>query len=203
MRMAWRAALMMAGAVALSGCEYRATPDPVLSARDKEFIAQIPKADMGRVFERYEVEDPTGQAPGTIVVDTKEKLLYYVLDHGKAMRYGVATGAEAYGWHGTATIRRMAEWPRWMPPADMVQRWPHLKPVVAEGGMPGGPENPLGARALYLYDASGHDTLYRIHGTNEPTEIGHDASSGCIRMRDIDVIDLYGRAKVGTRVVVL
>ena len=99
---------MMAGAVALSGCEYRATPDPVLSARDKEFIAQVPKADMGRVFERYEVEDPTGQAPGTIVVNTGEKLLYYVLGGGKAMRYGVATGAEAYGWPGTATVKRMA-----------------------------------------------------------------------------------------------
>ncbi len=175
----------------------------MLSARDREFIAQVPKADMGRNFERYQVDDPTGQAPGTIVVDTKEKLLYYVLPGRKAVRYGVATGAEAYGWHGTATVKRMAEWPRWMPPADMVKRWPHLKPVVAEGGMPGGPENPLGARALYLYDAGGRDTLYRIHGTNEPTEIGHDASSGCIRMRDIDVIDLYNRAKVGTRVVVI
>ncbi|WP_428981017.1 L,D-transpeptidase [Lichenibacterium dinghuense] len=203
MGMAWRAALAMAGAVALSGCEYKATPDPVLSARDRDFIAQVPKADMGRNFERYQVDDPTGQPPGTIVVDTREKLLYYVLAGGKAVRYGVATGAEAYGWHGTATVKRMAEWPRWMPPADMVKRWPHLKPVVAEGGMPGGPENPLGARALYLYDGAGHDTLYRIHGTNEPTEIGHDASSGCIRMRDIDVIDLYNRAKVGTRVVVM
>ena len=158
---------------------------------------------MGRTFDRYQVEDPTGQAPGTIVVDTKQKLLFYVLGQGKAMRYGVATGAEAYGWHGTATVRRMAEWPRWMPPADMLKRWPHLKPVVEGGGMPGGPDNPLGARALYLYDAQGHDTLYRIHGTNEPTEIGHDASSGCIRMRDIDVIDLYNRAKVGTKVVVI
>ena len=106
------------------------------------------------------------------------------------MRYGVATGAEAYGWTGTATVKRMAEWPSWMPPADMIKRWPHLKPVVAMGGLPGGPENPLGARALYLYDAKGKDTLYRIHGTNEPTEIGHGASSGCIRMRNIDVIDL-------------
>ena len=113
------------------------------------------------------------------------------------------TGADAYGWHGTATIKRMAEWPRWMPPADMVKRWPHLKPVVAEGGMPGGPVNPLGARALYLYDASGRDTLYRIHGTTEPTVLGHDAWSGCIRMRDIYVIDLYSRAKVGTKVVVI
>jgi lipoprotein-anchoring transpeptidase ErfK/SrfK len=203
MRTYLRAAAVLVGALAASGCQYKATPDPVLSSRDKEFISKVPVADMGRNFDRYEVEDTTGQPPGTIVVDTREKLLFYVLGHGKAMRYGVATGAEAYGWTGTATIKRMAEWPRWMPPADMIKRWPHLKPVVAEGGMPGGPENPLGARALYLYDAQGRDTLYRIHGTNEPTEIGHDASSGCIRMRDIDVIDLYNRAKVGTRVVVM
>ena len=203
MRTPWVAAVLTAGAGGLAGCEYKSTPDPVLSARDRDFISQVPTADMGRNFDRYEVDDTTGQAPGTIVVNTKEKQLYYVLGHGKAMRYGVATGAEAYGWTGTATVKRMAEWPRWMPPADMLKRWPHLKPVVEGGGMPGGPENPLGARALYLYDAAGHDTLYRIHGTNEPTEIGHDASSGCIRMRDIDVIDLYNRAKVGTRVVVI
>ncbi len=202
MRNPWVAAVLMAGAVGLAGCEYRSTPDPVLSARDRDFISQVPTADMGRNFDRYEVDDTTGQAPGTIVVNTKEKQLYYVLGHGKAMRYGVATGAEAYGWTGTATVKRMAEWPRWMPPADMLKRWPHLKPVVEGGGMPGGPENPLGARALYLYQGK-RDTIYRIHGTNEPTEIGHDASSGCIRMRDIDVIDLYNRAKVGTRVVVI
>ena len=203
MRTTARVGLAVLGAVTLGGCEYTATPDPTLSARDRQYISEVPTADMGRTFERYQVENTTGQPPGTIVVDPREKLLYYVLPGGKAMRYGVATGAEAYGWHGTATIKRTAEWPRWMPPADMVARWPHLKPVVAEGGMPGGPDNPLGARALYLYDAGGKDTLYRIHGTNEPTEIGHDASSGCIRMRNIDVIDLYNRVKVGTKVVVL
>ena len=198
-----RTGILAAGALLLGACEYKTTPDPVLSARDQQFISMVPTADMGVNFARYQVEDPTGQPPGTIVVNTRDKLLFYVLPGGKAMRYGVATGAEAYGWTGNATIRRMAEWPRWMPPADMVKRWPHLKPVAEAGGMPGGPENPLGARALYLYDANGKDTLYRIHGTNEPTEIGHDASSGCIRMRDIDVIDLYNRAKVGTKVVVM
>lgn len=203
MRNSWRLSVLMACALALAGCEYKPTPDPVLSSRDQQFMSEVPTADMGVNFARYQVDDPTGQPPGTIVVNTKEKLLFYVLPGRKAMRYGVATGAEAYGWTGTATVRRMAEWPRWMPPADMVQRWPHLKPVAEAGGMPGGPENPLGARALYLYDAHGKDTLYRIHGTNEPTEIGHDASSGCIRMRDIDVIDLYNRAKVGTKVIVL
>ena len=195
--------LVLIGSLALGGCEYKSVPDPNLSARDQNFISQVPTANMGATFERYQVEDPTGQPPGTIVVNTKEKLLYYVLPDKHAIRYGVATGRDAYGWTGTATIRRMAEWPTWMPPKDMVERWPHLKPVVAMGGLPGGPDNPLGARALYLYDDKGHDTLYRIHGTNEPTEIGHDASSGCIRMRNIDVIDLFNRAKVGTKVVVI
>src|ERR1700712_4972525 len=122
MRQAWWAITLLASALAVSGCEYKSTPDPVLSARDKDFISQVPTADMGRNFDRYQVEDPTGQPPGTIVVNTKDKLLYYVLGNGKAVRYGVATGAEAYGWTGTATVRRMAEWPRWMPPADMVKR---------------------------------------------------------------------------------
>lgn len=203
MRNRWAVGASILGAAMLGGCEYKSVPDPNLSARDAEYMSHVPTADMGPTFERYEVEDPTGQPPGTIVVNTKEKLLFFVLPNGHAMRYGVATGRDAYGWTGTATIKRMAEWPRWMPPKDMLERWPHLKPVAAQGGLPGGPENPLGARALYLYDAQGRDTLYRIHGTNEPTEIGHDASSGCIRMRDIDVIDLYNRAKVGTKVVVI
>ena len=196
-------AFAVVGTVLLGGCEYKPVPDPKLSARDQDFISQVPKANMGAMYERYQVEDPTGQVPGTVVVNTKEKMLYYVLPGGRAIRYGVATGREAYGWTGTAVIKRVAEWPSWMPPKDMLERWPHLKPVVAMGGLPGGPENPLGARALYLYDDKGHDTLYRIHGTNEPTEIGHDASSGCIRMRNIDVIDLYNRVQVGARVVVI
>jgi lipoprotein-anchoring transpeptidase ErfK/SrfK len=199
----WKAVLLFAGMGALGGCEYKPVPDPNLSTRDAEYLSLVPKADMGRDFERYQVEDPTGQPPGTIVVNTKEKFLYYVLSGGHAIRYGVSTGMEAYGWTGTATVKRMAEWPSWMPPADMLQRWPHLKPVVDAGGLKGGPENPLGARALYLYDANGRDTLYRIHGTNEPSEIGHSVSSGCIRMRDIDVIDLYNRVKLGTKVIVI
>ena len=150
---------------------------------------------------RYQVEDPTGEAPGTIVVDTHRHFLYFVQPNKKAIRYGVATGSEAAGWSGVAMIGRKAEWPHWMPPADMLQRWPHLKPTAAAGGLSGGPDNPLGARALYLYQGN-RDTLFRIHGTNEPESIGHDVSSGCIRMRNIDVIDLYSRAAVGARVVV-
>jgi lipoprotein-anchoring transpeptidase ErfK/SrfK len=199
-----RAGLVLGAALALSGCEYSAVPDPQLSARDAEYIAMVPKADTGDLnYARYQVDDPTGQEPGTVVVDSKQNMLWFVLPNKKAIRYGVSTGMEAYGWTGTATVKRMAEWPSWMPPADMVQRWPHLAPVVAMGGLKGGPENPLGARALYLYDSNGKDTLYRIHGTNEPEEIGRGVSSGCIRMRDIDVIDLFNRVHLGTKVVVL
>ena len=193
--------LALFAACFLSGCQYVSTPDPALSLRDAEFLAQVPKGEVDLNFQRYMVDDPTGALPGTIIVDTREKLLYFVLPGKKAMRYGVATGAEAFGWTGEATVQRKAEWPSWMPPADMLVRWPHLKPFAAMGGLPGGADNPLGARALYLYD-NGRDTLYRIHGTNEPTKIGRGVSSGCIRMRDIDVIDLYNRVTLGTKVVV-
>lgn len=194
--------LAFIAALALGGCEYTSTPDPVLSARDADFLAKVPDAELGLNYQRYLTDDVTDQPPGTVVVDTHNEFLYYVLPNKKAIRYGVSTGKEAYGWTGTATIKRMAEWPSWMPPKDMLERWPHLKPVVDMGGLKGGPENPLGARALYLYDENGKDTLYRIHGTNEPETIGRGASSGCIRMRNIDAIDLYNRVKVGTRVIV-
>jgi lipoprotein-anchoring transpeptidase ErfK/SrfK len=143
------------------------------------------------------VNDPTGEAPGTIVVDTGARYLYFVLPDGKAQRYGVGVGREGFGWSGRVRVGRMAEWPTWTPPAEMRKRQPYL-PV----SMAGGPNNPLGARALYLYDG-GRDTLFRIHGSNEPWTIGHRVSSGCIRMRNEDVIELYGRVSVGTRVVVL
>ena len=192
----------LTAALLVAGCNFKSVPDPSMSARDRNFIAQVPDFELEVNFQRYEVDDPTGEKPGTIVVDTSSKHLYYVLPNKRAVRYGVATGAEAYGWKGTATIRNKAEWPHWTPPADMVQRWPHLRPTAAAGGLSGGPDNPLGARALYLYDASGRDTLYRIHGTNEPETIGREASSGCIRMRNVDVIDLYARVALNTKVIV-
>ena len=130
--------------------------------------------------------------PGTIVINTAERRLYYVLPDGKAVRYGVGVGRPGFEWGGTQTITRKAEWPGWTPPAQMLKRRPDLPRF-----MPGGPENPLGARAMYL-----GSTLYRIHGSNEPETIGQAVSSGCIRMLNEDVIDLYERAKVGTRVVV-
>ena len=185
----------------LSGCRYISVPDPSVSEHDAELLALAPKAELDLVFARYEIDDPTAEAPGTVIVDTRENFLYFVLPGKKAIRYGVATGREAYGWTGEATIQNKAEWPRWMPPADMLQRWPHLQWIGNQGGLPGGPDNPLGARAMYLYH-DGRDTLYRIHGTDEPGKIGHSVSSGCIRMRNIDAIDLYNRVKLGTRVVV-
>jgi lipoprotein-anchoring transpeptidase ErfK/SrfK len=193
---------VLTASVLVAGCNFKSVPDPSMSARDRNFIAKVPDFELEVNFQRYEVDDPTGEKPGTIVVDTSTKHLYYVLPNKRAVRYGVATGAEAYGWKGTATIRNKAEWPHWTPPADMVQRWPHLRPTAAAGGLSGGPDNPLGARALYLYDASGRDTLYRIHGTNEPETIGREASSGCIRMRNVDVIDLYARVALNTKVIV-
>jgi lipoprotein-anchoring transpeptidase ErfK/SrfK len=196
-----RSIIVLALAAVLAGCNYRDVPDPSLSARDAEFMAKVPNVEMDLGYDRYEIDDPTGEAPGTIIVDTKANFLYFVLPNKRAIRYGVATGSEAFGWTGTATVKRKAEWPRWMPPAEMVQRWPHLRPTLAAGGLGGGPDNPLGARALYLYQGN-RDTLYRIHGTNEPDKIGRNVSSGCIRMRNIDVVDLYNRTPLGAKVIV-
>ena len=179
----------------LTGCTFKGVPDPNLSSRDAAFMALVPEAEFDPHFARYQVSDPTHQPPGTIVVETQERQLYLVLPDGKAMRYGVSVGDEAYGWSGTARIDRKAEWPAWNPPAEMIKRWPHVH------AMEGGPMNPLGARALYLSD-HGKDTLYRIHGTNEPEKIGQAVSSGCIRMRNIDVVDLYNRVPVGATVIV-
>jgi lipoprotein-anchoring transpeptidase ErfK/SrfK len=187
--------IALAGAAALSACSFRGVPDPSLSAKDAEWMALVPKAEEDPIFARYEVDYRTAEAPGTIVIDTKERLLHFVLPGGKAIRYGVTVGDEAFGWSGTARVARKAEWPAWNPPAEMVKRWPHVH------AMQGGPSNPLGARALYLFEGN-RDTLYRIHGPNEPEKIGRAVSSGCIRMRNIDVVDLYNRAGVNAKVVV-
>jgi lipoprotein-anchoring transpeptidase ErfK/SrfK len=133
------------------------------------------------------------EKPGTIVINTPERLLYLVESGGKAMRYGIGVGRPGFTWAGVKTVTMKKEWPEWRPPDEMLRRRPDLPHY-----MPGGPENPLGARALYL-----GDTLYRIHGSNEPWTIGTEVSSGCIRMRNEDVIDLYGRVPVGTRVIVI
>lgn len=137
-----------------------------------------------------------GEKPGTIVIDTREKMLYHVEEGGTARRYGVGVGKQGFGWSGTNTISRKAEWPSWRPPAQMIAR-ERKKGRILPVHMEGGPANPLGARALYL-----GSTLYRIHGTNQPWTIGQAVSSGCIRMRNEDVTELYERVKVGTKVIV-
>jgi lipoprotein-anchoring transpeptidase ErfK/SrfK len=135
----------------------------------------------------------TGEAVGTIVIDTPNTYLYFIVGGGKAVRYGIGVGREGFTWSGVEAITRKAEWPDWSPPAEMLARQPYLPRVMA-----GGPGNPLGARAMYL-----GGTAYRIHGTNQPATIGRHVSSGCIRMLNDDVIDLYSRVNVGTKVVVL
>jgi lipoprotein-anchoring transpeptidase ErfK/SrfK len=143
------------------------------------------------------VDDPTGERAGTITIDTKSRYLYLSMADGKAMRYEVGVGRDGFAWSGRARIGRRAEWPAWTPPAAMRLRRPDL-PRVMEGGL----ANPLGARAMYLYNGQG-DTMFRIHGTNEPDTIGRAISSGCIRLLNDDIVDLYERVKVGTTVVVL
>jgi lipoprotein-anchoring transpeptidase ErfK/SrfK len=143
----------------------------------------------------------TYEQPGTVIVDTRDRVLYYTMEGGEAIRYGVAVGKEGFSWAGIAQVGRKTEWPRWTPPASMIKRRPELAKFA--NGMPGGiPENPLGARALYLF-ADGRDTLFRIHGTNEPQSIGNAASSGCIRMLNEEVVELYDRVHIGTKVIVL
>jgi lipoprotein-anchoring transpeptidase ErfK/SrfK len=169
------------------------------TTRDKELMAHLPYAqvDIPAEFRRQIVEYPRKELPGTIVVDEDHKFLYYVLPDGKAIRYGVTVGEEAQAWSGIAKVGRMAEWPPWIPTAGEQKR---LGPFPAY--ITGGPQNPMGARALYLY-SNGQDTSFRIHGSNQPEYIGHAISSGCIRMTNENVIDLYNRVHVGTIVVVL
>ncbi|MGE4371885.1 MAG: L,D-transpeptidase family protein [Xanthobacter sp.] len=143
-------------------------------------------------FRRQEVEYVTTQPPGTIIVDTPNTYLYYVLGNNRAMRYGIGVGREGFTWAGTEKVSRKAEWPDWRPPSEMIERQPYLPRFMA-----GGPGNPMGARALYL-----GSTIYRIHGTNEPQTIGKFVSSGCIRMLNNDAEDLFDRVKVGTKVVI-
>jgi lipoprotein-anchoring transpeptidase ErfK/SrfK len=142
----------------------------------------------------------SGYEPGTVIVDTRHRFLYYMTGWRTARRYGIGVGRAGLAWSGSAVIGRKAEWPRWTPTANMIRREPH-KYARWAGGMSGGPRNPLGARALYLY-SGGRDTMYRIHGTNEPGTIGRAVSSGCIRMVNAHVEELYRLVPVGTRVVV-
>ena len=144
-------------------------------------------------IQRQAVSFSDSYAPGTIVISTQARRLYYVTQRGQAIEYGIGVGRPGFAWTGTKTITRKAEWPSWTPPAEMLRRRPDLPRYMS-----GGVENPLGARAMYL-----GGSLYRIHGSNEPDTIGQAVSSGCIRMTNDDVIDLYGRARVGTKVIVM
>jgi lipoprotein-anchoring transpeptidase ErfK/SrfK len=188
--------------VALGGCMQSTlapSSDASLTSRDRQLLAHPPyaQATIPEAYRRHIVDYPRKEAPGTILVDSDARYLYYVLPEGKAIRYGVAVGEEAMAWSGVATVGRMAEWPDWIPTPEIQAR---LGPYPAR--VPGGPANPLGARALYLYEGN-KDTLYRIHGTNQPEYIGRAISSGCIRMINEDVIDLGDRVKLGATVVVL
>ncbi|GGB38664.1 hypothetical protein GCM10011316_08360 [Roseibium aquae] len=149
---------------------------------------------------RQTVRYPTRHEPGTIVVDPSNKFLYFVLEGGRAVRYGIGVGRAGFAWNGEAVIRFKREWPKWFPPDEMIEREPHLEKY--RDGQEGGLNNPIGARGLYLWQGN-VDTLYRIHGTNQPQSIGTNASSGCIRMWQQDIIDLYDRVELGAKVVVL
>ena len=151
-------------------------------------------------YQAQVVSFETGESPGTVIVDSTNKFLYFVLAYGMAIRYGVGVGREGFGWTGTVEVGAKREWPTWTPPAEMIERRPELVKYV--DGMPGGPDNPLGARAIYLFD-NGSDTMFRIHGTNEPWSIGQNVSSGCIRMLNEHVIELARMVAVGTKVIVM
>jgi lipoprotein-anchoring transpeptidase ErfK/SrfK len=194
------AVVFLAGLV-LGGC-MQSTIEPAsdanLTPRDRKLLAAAPyeKASIPEPYKRHIVAYHRREAPGTIVIDTDARYLYYVLPEGKAIRYGVTVGEEALAFSGVAKVGRMTEWPTWTPTEDIKKR------MDVPNFVGPGPQNPMGARAMYLFEGN-KDTLYRIHGTNQPEYIGSAVSSGCIRMTNEDSIDLYARVKIGTPVVVL
>ena len=194
-------ALVLAGLL-LGGCvhtQLEPASEANFTQRDKKLLANAPyaKANIPAAYQRAIVQYHRKEAPGSIVVDTDARYLYYVLPDNRAIRYGVIVGEEALSWYGIAKVGRKEEWPSWTPTADIKKRLTGIPDFVGPG-----PHNPLGARGLYLY-ANGKDTLFRIHGTNQPEYIGSAISSGCIRMTNEDVIDLYGRVGPGATVIVL
>jgi lipoprotein-anchoring transpeptidase ErfK/SrfK len=196
-------AALAIGVVAFSGSAAAAPLSlfPFITAPEQQApsVQAAPSEDQGDIVEmparlkRQIVSYPTREAPGTIIIDTPNTYLYYVLGGGQAVRYGIGVGRDGFTWSGTQSITKKAEWPNWTPPAEMIARQPYLPRFMA-----GGPGNPLGARAMYL-----GGTVYRIHGTNAPGTIGTHVSSGCIRLTNEDVSDLYSRVNVGTKVIVL
>lgn len=210
--------LTAASAAALAACAKSAPKPqplpgqtiPLLPARygavtDEPYpVPAVPEGVVPPELLRQDVANPfPNQPPGTVVVDPDRALLHLVQDEGRALRYGVGVGAAGFGWEGDAVMQYKRHWPRWTPPDEMVARRPDLEPYsIANGGMDPGPGNPLGARALYLFQ-NGKDTLYRIHGACEPQYLGQAVSSGCIRLLDQDAIDLHDRVRDGAKVVVL
>ena len=166
---------------------------PAVAAIDRSVIDENDLIALAPNLRRQLVEYSVNVAPGTVIVDTAQTYLYFVLGNGKAIRYGIGVGREGFTWSGVERVTRKAEWPDWNPPAAMIARQPYLARFTA-----GGEGNPLGARAIYL-----GSTMYRIHGTNMPETIGTNVSSGCIRLLNADVIDLYSRVNVGTKIIVL
>jgi lipoprotein-anchoring transpeptidase ErfK/SrfK len=193
-------ALLLAGLL-LGGCvhtQLEPASEANFTARDKKLLANAPytKANIPPAFQRAIVTYHRKEAPGSIVIDTDARYLYYVLPEGKAIRYGVIVGEEALSWYGIAKVGRKEEWPSWTPTEEIKKR------LTVPNFVEGGAHNPMGARGIYLYQGS-KDTLFRIHGTNQPEYIGQAISSGCIRLTNEDVIDLYNRVKTGAIVVVL
>ncbi|MDI6025749.1 L,D-transpeptidase [Corticibacterium sp. UT-5YL-CI-8] len=199
-------AAVLALSSALAGCSITGGPMQMFTndygARvDAGYqLPAIPIYKVDRKYQRQVVRYDTTEAPGTIIVDPQQKFLYFVMPEGKAMRYGIGVGREGFEWKGDARIALKREWPRWTPPREMIQRQPELTKYA--NGMDPGLSNPLGARALYLFNKGG-DTGYRLHGTPEWNSIGKAMSSGCIRLMNQDIIDLYNRAEVGAKVIVL
>ena len=186
--------LLVAGCATSEHAGYRAL------SGERFPLPAVPASRIKPELRRTEVAFGTQYPAGTIVVNTPERRLYYVLGGGRAIRYGIGVGREGLVLRGNAVIGRKAEWPSWTPTANMIRRDARNRRYA--GGLPGGPNNPLGARALYLY-RDGRDTMFRIHGTNQPNSIGGAVSSGCIRMLNHDVVDLYERVAPGSRVVVI
>lgn len=193
---------ILAAGLMLSGCmqatRYEATDTKAFKPKDKELLAKVKYENnaVAEPFRRAIVEFHRKEAPGSIVVDSDNHYLYYVLEGGKAIRYGITVGEEAMAWSGIAKVASKTEWPAWHPTPGEISRL-GVPTYVAPG-----PDNPMGSRALYLH-SGGKDTLFRIHGTNQPEYIGASISSGCIRLTNEDAIDLYDRVKLGTLVVVL
>ncbi|MDZ7600036.1 MAG: L,D-transpeptidase [Hoeflea sp.] len=202
----------LVAALALAACSPSSESDSAVTIFTSEYgtvkdagyaIPAVPISKIDKRFHRQIVSYATKEKPGTIIVDTPKKFLYFVLPGNKAVRYGIGVGKEGFAWEGEAYIAWKQEWPKWTPPKEMIDRRPDLAKYGQEGMKPG-LTNPLGARALYLFNDKGQDTLFRLHGTPEWNSIGTAASSGCIRLMNQDIIDLYSRVRPGksARVVV-